>query len=177
MQDRSHVFDLHHNSQQCWILNPLSKTRDGTHVLMDTCRVCYHWAITGTPPYGSFLRHHSTAQWYSYPPHTYRYMLLSSHTTKVCWVLSLHFSIYKYCTLANLKVTIWSLIWFATHNTWHFDHHLVKTTLVAYVVGVTLRSINYCVCEGTCVFYSIISLFQDCIMTCVLDKEATEVLQ
>ena len=27
----------------------LSKTRDRTHILMDTIRVCYHWATMGTP--------------------------------------------------------------------------------------------------------------------------------
>ena len=30
---------LHHSSQQCWILNPLSKARDRTHNLMDTSGV------------------------------------------------------------------------------------------------------------------------------------------
>ena len=40
---------LHHNSRQCWILNPLSNVRDWTCVLMDTIQVCYLWAITGTP--------------------------------------------------------------------------------------------------------------------------------
>ena len=40
-QDPSHVCNLYHSSQQCWILNPLSKARDGTHVLMDTSHVCY----------------------------------------------------------------------------------------------------------------------------------------
>ena len=29
-QDLSHIFDLHHSSQQCRILNPLSEARDGT---------------------------------------------------------------------------------------------------------------------------------------------------
>ena len=29
----SHVFDLHHSSQQHWILNPLSEARDRTHNL------------------------------------------------------------------------------------------------------------------------------------------------
>ena len=29
-QDPSSICDLHHSSQQHWILNPLSKTRDGT---------------------------------------------------------------------------------------------------------------------------------------------------
>ena len=35
MPDPSLVCDLHHSSWQCRILNPLSKARDGTHVLMD----------------------------------------------------------------------------------------------------------------------------------------------
>ena len=33
--DPSHVCDLHHGSQQCQILNPLSKAMDQTRVLMD----------------------------------------------------------------------------------------------------------------------------------------------
>ena len=28
--DLSHIFNLHHSSQECWILNPLSKARDQT---------------------------------------------------------------------------------------------------------------------------------------------------
>ena len=36
IQDTSHICGLHHSSQQCQILNPLSKARDGTQVLMDT---------------------------------------------------------------------------------------------------------------------------------------------
>ena len=38
-QDLSHIFDLHHSSQQCWILNPLSEARDQTRILMDPSRV------------------------------------------------------------------------------------------------------------------------------------------
>ena len=30
MPDPSRICDLHHSSQQCWILNPLSEARDGT---------------------------------------------------------------------------------------------------------------------------------------------------
>ena len=33
--DLSHVCDLDHSSQQCWILNPLSKARDSTCILVD----------------------------------------------------------------------------------------------------------------------------------------------
>ena len=38
-QDPSHICDLHCSLWQWWILNPLSETRDRTHVLMDTSRV------------------------------------------------------------------------------------------------------------------------------------------
>ena len=38
-QDPSHV--VHHSSQQCWILNPLSEGRDRTHILMDTSQAHY----------------------------------------------------------------------------------------------------------------------------------------
>ena len=40
VQDPSHVCDLHHSSQQCQILNPLSEARDQTHVFMDVSWVC-----------------------------------------------------------------------------------------------------------------------------------------
>ena len=48
-QDLSCNCNLHHSSQQRWILNPMSEARDQTSVLIDTSRVCYHWAMTGTP--------------------------------------------------------------------------------------------------------------------------------
>ena len=38
--DPSHICDLHHSSEQHQILNPLSKVRDQTHILMDTSQVC-----------------------------------------------------------------------------------------------------------------------------------------
>ena len=38
-QDLSHICDLHHNSWQCWILNPLNKSRDQTCVLMDASQI------------------------------------------------------------------------------------------------------------------------------------------
>ena len=33
--DLSHICNLHHSSQQHWILNPLSKARDQTHISTD----------------------------------------------------------------------------------------------------------------------------------------------
>ena len=38
-QDPSHVFNLHHSSRQCQILNPLREVRDQTQVLMDASRI------------------------------------------------------------------------------------------------------------------------------------------
>ena len=37
---------LHHSSQQCQILNPLSEARDRTHVLMDPSQVPFHCTTT-----------------------------------------------------------------------------------------------------------------------------------
>ena len=49
MPDPSHICDLHRSSWQCWILNLLSKARNWTHVLMDTCRAHYRCSNTGAP--------------------------------------------------------------------------------------------------------------------------------
>ena len=38
-QDPSRVCDLYHSSQQFQILNPLSKDKDRTHILMDTSQI------------------------------------------------------------------------------------------------------------------------------------------
>ena len=40
---------LHHSSQQCGILNPLSEARDRTCNLMVPNRIHFHCATTGTP--------------------------------------------------------------------------------------------------------------------------------
>ena len=55
MQDLSLVCDLYHSSQQCWILNPLSESRDRTCILMDTSRIRFRCAPTGTPGNGSLI--------------------------------------------------------------------------------------------------------------------------
>ena len=41
MWNLRHLSDLHHTSQQCWILNPMSEARDQTCILTDTSWVCY----------------------------------------------------------------------------------------------------------------------------------------
>ena len=60
MWDPSHVFNLHHSSQQCRILNPLSRARDQTHVLINTSQVCYHWATMETPVHAFYTRNSFT---------------------------------------------------------------------------------------------------------------------
>ena len=49
MQDLSLVCELHHSSWQCRILDPMSEARDQTCILMDTSRIHFHCATTGTP--------------------------------------------------------------------------------------------------------------------------------
>jgi len=51
MLDLSRICNLHHSSWQCQILNPLSEARDRTHNLMVASRICFCWAMTGTPNY------------------------------------------------------------------------------------------------------------------------------
>ena len=48
MPDPSLVCNLHHSSQQRWILNPLSEARGWTCVLMDTNQIHVHWAMMRT---------------------------------------------------------------------------------------------------------------------------------
>ena len=49
MQDSNILCDIHHSSLQCRILNPRSKARSQTHILLDTTWVCDRWASMGTP--------------------------------------------------------------------------------------------------------------------------------
>ena len=47
-RDLSLICDRHHSSWQRWILNSLSKSRDQTHSLVDTSRICFHCVTTAT---------------------------------------------------------------------------------------------------------------------------------
>ena len=53
-QDLSCVCDLHHSSWQCQILNPLSKARDRTQILMDISWIGFHCTTMGISA-GSYL--------------------------------------------------------------------------------------------------------------------------
>ena len=54
MPDPSHVWDLHHSSQQGCILNSQNEAKDQTCILMDASQISFCWATMGTPP-DSFL--------------------------------------------------------------------------------------------------------------------------
>ena len=49
MPDPSHVCNLPHSSGQPQILNPRSKARSRTHILMHSSWVRYHCTTVGTP--------------------------------------------------------------------------------------------------------------------------------
>jgi len=55
VSDPSFICNLHHRSQQHWILNPLSKATDQTHIIMDISRIHFHYTTMGTPVIVSVL--------------------------------------------------------------------------------------------------------------------------
>ena len=55
MQDLNCVCSLHHSSGQHWILNPLGKSRDRTHIFMDTSHVLNPLSCKGNFPKGDSL--------------------------------------------------------------------------------------------------------------------------
>ena len=55
MPDQSCICNLHNGSWQHQILNPLSKARDQTCVLMDTSQIHFHWAMMRTPQKFHFI--------------------------------------------------------------------------------------------------------------------------
>jgi len=50
MWDPSRICDLHHSSRQCWILDPLSKARDRTHIFTNTSWVRWPLRHDGNSP-------------------------------------------------------------------------------------------------------------------------------
>ena len=81
--DPSCICNLYHNSQQCQILNQLSKAKDQTCILMDASQIHFHWATTGTPAFHFFMD-------------------LSPYVHPWRWYSSLHFSLAHLINLLSL---------------------------------------------------------------------------
>ena len=66
--DLSGVCNLHHGSQQRWILNPLRETRDWTEILMDTSWVCNLLSHNGNALHYflNIISHHGLSQGIGY---------------------------------------------------------------------------------------------------------------
>ena len=82
MPDLSRVFDLHHSSWQCWILNPLSKARDQTRKLMVPSQICFRCATTGTPE--AYLLNYQFALWVKNCG--FSIMCVSRWNNTYCWL-------------------------------------------------------------------------------------------
>ena len=77
------VCDLHHSSGQRRILNPLSKARGWTFILMDTSHIHFHWATTGGNSLSTPLlrryhpQGHASVDWHIHSPQ-------GEHLLKLC---------------------------------------------------------------------------------------------
>ena len=107
--DRSHIWDLHHSSRQCWILNPLIEARDWICILMGTSRVCYCWAVTGSPGMVFLMSFsdHSFLAW--------RKTLL----IYLCWFYTCKFAEFVYYTSFR-DFCVWSLWAFIYRHIWFY---------------------------------------------------------
>ena len=84
--DPSRICDLHHSSQQRWILNPLSEARDGTCNLMVPSQICFCCAATGTPKVAILINASTRSlcsSFLSFSGRTRRYLLWN----KICKIL------------------------------------------------------------------------------------------
>ena len=96
--DLSQVCKQHYSSWQCQILNPLSKAKDWTCVLMDPSQIHFHSTMTGTPCYVTFrlikmVTAMGTLHWkFTYAPYTILNICIISfktHKNPMRWKLLL----------------------------------------------------------------------------------------
>ena len=98
MQEPSQVCNLHCNSQQCRVLNPLSMARDQTYILMDTSQLRYCWATVGTPKmcfFISVILLILDSFWYYY--NHINFLMLSSHMVFFLYFQPIYDFNFKYC--------------------------------------------------------------------------------
>ena len=113
-QHLNHVCDLTPSPQQCWILNPLSKARARTRILMVTSQVRYRWATTGTPRLWLFnaswmlaKNNVSTGNHQTGPPYclwlSWRWIIKNMLKIKSFYIFGLILSSYYHSPLNNVK--------------------------------------------------------------------------
>ena len=103
-QDLRPVWDLHHSLRQCQILNPLSKARDQTHILMDTSWISFHRATTGIPPSSSLNEFsiHITEHILGLPPHWHSLLKPStSHTPTITHTSAIPSALWLFSSIEN----------------------------------------------------------------------------
>ena len=76
MPDLSHVCDLHHSSQQCQIINPLSEARNQTHNLIFPSQICFRCATTGIPNLFFWCSYARRWMWHLTPPLSWSFSLI-----------------------------------------------------------------------------------------------------
>ena len=96
----SHICNLHHSSWQCWILNPLSKARDQTRILVNTSQIHFCFVAVRTPNFHFLSGTRVYTQYISLP-------LLSTPTQnllpncKLCQAHSSLFYLFKWIFLSR----------------------------------------------------------------------------
>ena len=100
-QDPSHIWDLCHSSWQCWMLNPLSKARDGTHVLMDTSHFLNllshngnYWLLTLIICWAVCFITKAQASWTAETAGFHQCLAYSGCSINICWVNICIFTMY-----------------------------------------------------------------------------------
>ena len=94
-KDPSHVCDLHQNSGQRWILNPLSEARDRTRNRMVSSLVCFCRAMIGTQEL--FLK--DSENFLSIPSEILFFLRASIYYIVGCANFYCHFSMRKFVFL------------------------------------------------------------------------------
>ena len=72
----NHIYDLHHSSRQCWILNQLSEARDQAYSLMVSSQIHFHCATMGTPAMDLIFKTCNSVNAFSHPD-TYLHVSLN----------------------------------------------------------------------------------------------------